>query len=708
MIMKNVIIIMLMVVLGLIFSLSEIFAQNYECGTVSTPKIAQEVLSRRQSTKNLGANLKLTVQDVAVQIHIVGDENGNGQLTTDLGYIKNKLNTAFENVGFQFVFCPTNYINDTQYHNISTRNTEEEGEMASRYNRINAVNVYFLSNIHTSYAPFPGGNNWIIIKNSHAENISTLAHEMGHHFDLLHTHENQNGSEAVSRNFGYQCYNCDFAGDGFCDTPADPNPELLPVNPNNNKHYKLSHYVNDCSISEGDIPIKDWCYTDTDYLPDPKNIMSYSDKPCRDKFSTEQIEVIVATRQPGGARSYLVSDCTNVIFPNCTDEIHNGDEEKTDCGGSCQPCVKYPNIANFDCEAGCNHNLVLQCGAVSAEEYNGSIVISNAQIDNQSSSTAYNVGIEYSLVGGGAEIILTPLFGSASIINEIPAYTMITAPSPIIYTLAGLNGAYQVRVKLVGLGNSCISTEPLYLGNISPPQSVSCFDGIWNQGEAGIDCGGPCPAACPTCYDDIQNQGETGIDCGGPCPPCPQPGCSSNINMNGGNILSHIESNTYIISPSQEGNIATINPSNSATFDASTYISLMPGFTANYGSNFLAVIDGCGGVFKSADSNEEVLLSSFELSEANLDVAITDLSIHPNPFTDQSVIQFSQLVTNTPVTVFVTDMMGNKVVSLVDNEQMSIGTHQLIFDGNNLPAGMYYCTLMSGDMIQTKKMMIIK
>ncbi|MDQ3193108.1 MAG: CUB domain-containing protein [Bacteroidota bacterium] len=28
-----------------------------------------------------------------------------------------------------------------------------------------------------------------------------------------------------------------------------------------------------------------------------------------------------------------------------------------------------------------------------------------------------------------------------------------------------------------------------------------------------------CPAA--TCTDGIQNQGETGIDCGGPCPACP-------------------------------------------------------------------------------------------------------------------------------------------------------------------------------------------
>ncbi|MBW2987936.1 hypothetical protein KY318_00355, partial [Candidatus Woesearchaeota archaeon] len=47
----------------------------------------------------------------------------------------------------------------------------------------------------------------------------------------------------------------------------------------------------------------------------------------------------------------------------------------------------------------------------------------------------------------------------------------------------------------------------------------NCHDGIQNNGEEGIDCGGPCPP-CPSCFDGIQNQGEEGVDCGGPCPPC--------------------------------------------------------------------------------------------------------------------------------------------------------------------------------------------
>mgnify|MGYP006272875685 CR=1 FL=1 len=58
----------------------------------------------------------------------------------------------------------------------------------------------------------------------------------------------------------------------------------------------------------------------------------------------------------------------------------------------------------------------------------------------------------------------------------------------------------------------------------------SCDDGIKNQDETGVDCGGPCEA-CPTCDDGIQNQNETGVDCGGPCIDCQT--CYDNIKNQG-------------------------------------------------------------------------------------------------------------------------------------------------------------------------------
>lgn len=48
----------------------------------------------------------------------------------------------------------------------------------------------------------------------------------------------------------------------------------------------------------------------------------------------------------------------------------------------------------------------------------------------------------------------------------------------------------------------------------------TCSDGVLNQNETKVDCGGVC-SVCQTCSDGIQNEGETGIDCGGPCGKCP-------------------------------------------------------------------------------------------------------------------------------------------------------------------------------------------
>lgn len=42
----------------------------------------------------------------------------------------------------------------------------------------------------------------------------------------------------------------------------------------------------------------------------------------------------------------------------------------------------------------------------------------------------------------------------------------------------------------------------------------TCSDGIQNQDETGVDCGGEC-TACASCTDGIQNGNETGVDCGG-------------------------------------------------------------------------------------------------------------------------------------------------------------------------------------------------
>ncbi|MBI4453530.1 fibronectin type III domain-containing protein [Candidatus Woesearchaeota archaeon] len=54
---------------------------------------------------------------------------------------------------------------------------------------------------------------------------------------------------------------------------------------------------------------------------------------------------------------------------------------------------------------------------------------------------------------------------------------------------------------------------------LSTEKEPSCFDGIKNQDEKGIDCGGKCNS-CESCFDNVQNQNEIDVDCGGVCKLC--------------------------------------------------------------------------------------------------------------------------------------------------------------------------------------------
>ncbi|MDG2425562.1 MAG: hypothetical protein P8M07_03145 [Flavobacteriales bacterium] len=62
--------------------------------------------------------------------------------------------------------------------------------------------------------------------------------------------------------------------------------------------------------------------------------------------------------------------------------------------------------------------------------------------------------------------------------------------------------------------SSCLNDD-----NKIPP---NCFDGILNNGEDLIDCGGPICAPCDPCENGVWDPllGEQWVDCGGECAPC--------------------------------------------------------------------------------------------------------------------------------------------------------------------------------------------
>jgi hypothetical protein len=75
-------------------------------------------------------------------------------------------------------------------------------------------------------------------------------------------------------------------------------------------------------------------------------------------------------------------------------------------------------------------------------------------------------------------------------------------------------GTYSVKSKATYANGEALSSFEFRVYKESA--TATCFDNLQNQGETGLDCGGPCKP-CATCADRKKNQAESGIDCGGPC-----------------------------------------------------------------------------------------------------------------------------------------------------------------------------------------------
>jgi len=74
----------------------------------------------------------------------------------------------------------------------------------------------------------------------------------------------------------------------------------------------------------------------------------------------------------------------------------------------------------------------------------------------------------------------------------------------------------------------------------------------------------------------------------------------------------------------------------------------------------------------------------------------------PNPFTSTSRINYS-LKENTKVLMEVRDING-KIISTLVNESQLKGSHSFDWTPENLPAGLYYLVLHTGNFVQVKKM----
>jgi len=112
-------------------------------------------------------------------------------------------------------------------------------------------------------------------------------------------------------------------------------------------------------------------------------------------------------------------------------------------------------------------------------------------------------------------------------------------------------------------------------------------------------------------------------------------------------------------------------------------------FTDNQG--FWYEVQGTGGVKQLA-----AIPSGFALGQN-----------YPNPFNPSTTIRFS-VPERSKVTMRVMNLLGEEVARVVDNEMYGQGTYEVDFLAKDLPSGTYVYRLEAGNIVMTKKMVLMK
>ncbi|MFK7982906.1 MAG: 3-coathanger stack domain-containing protein, partial [Saprospiraceae bacterium] len=169
------------------------------------------------------------------------------------------------------------------------------------------------------------------------------------------------------------------------------------------------------------------------------------------------------------------------------------------------------------------------------------------------------------------------------------------------------------------------------------------------------------------------------------------------------------------------------------SYIAGESIALMPGFHAQTGSGFLAMIDGCPDIVEGiVDLDSTIIrpydigdLYSFPPKDEEIDTTVTDLAggsriilgtlpnlvtsleISPNPTKDWAVFDVN-IPKATRVSLKVFAANGQEVATLVNNQLRDKGTYAIKFEAGNLAKGIYLISLKTETAIITKNLAVIE
>lgn len=237
---------------------------------------------------------------IALAIHIVGDNNGNGY------FPKSKvfdalcvLNEDFDAANIHF-YTTTDfeYINNSSYY----QHTFNQGSnMMDEYYTSNKVDCYIVDDPAGNCGYSSYGNGIALKKACLSPTEHTWTHELGHYFSLAHPFYGWEGTDfdyadpAPNDINGLSTEkvdgsNCEYAADGFCDTPPDYLNYRWTCNAQG-MSTQIQHDANGVA-----------------FRSDGSYYMSYSNGPCKTQFSEEEIAAMRANIE--GPQSFLQTNAS--------------------------------------------------------------------------------------------------------------------------------------------------------------------------------------------------------------------------------------------------------------------------------------------------------------------------------------------------------------------------------------------------------------
>lgn len=157
-----------------------------------------------------------------------------------------------------------------------------------------------------------------------------------------------------------------------------------------------------------------------------------------------------------------------------------------------------------------------------------------------------------------------------------------------------------------------------------------------------------------------------------------------------------------------------VEPNVTVNMQAENRIELNPGFTAEYGSNFIAEIEptlcsSSGARMATPNNNQnEKNGNNAEVSEEIVEQTISVIEVQnmmivaPNPIKDKAVISFS-IIADANITLQIFDIYGRLISTEIPQKAFQKGMHQVIINANKYKSGIYLCKLFVNNEVLTQK-----